>query len=56
MPCRADYLPEKKPEVEGDWPAKKRSRAHPLGAFHVDNAEDQATESKLYRGFSIEHR
>jgi hypothetical protein len=36
------------PEVEGDKPAKKTFKAHPLCYFHVDIAEVQAAEGKRY--------
>ena len=36
------------PEVGGDKPAKKKFKAYPLGYFHVDSAEVQTAEGKLY--------
>ena len=36
------------PEVEGDQPAKKRFKAYPVGFFHIDIAEVQTAEGKLY--------
>src|SRR5690606_17858551 len=36
------------PEVDGDKPAKKKFKAYPLGYFHVDIAEVQTAEGKLY--------
>ena len=36
------------PEVDGDKPAKKKFKASPLGYFHVDIAEVQTAEGKLY--------
>jgi hypothetical protein len=35
-------------EVDGDKPAKRKFRAYPLGYFHVDIAEVQTAEGKLY--------
>ena len=36
------------PEVDGGKPAKKTFKAYPLGYFHVDIAEVQTAEGKLY--------
>jgi hypothetical protein len=36
------------PYVEGDKPAKTRFKSYPIGFFHVDIAEVQTAESKLY--------
>lgn len=36
------------PEVDGDKPSKKKFKAYPLGYFHVDIAEVQTAEGKLY--------
>ena len=36
------------PEVEGDQPAKKRFKTYPVGFFHIDIAEVQTAEGKLY--------
>jgi transposase InsO family protein len=36
------------PEVEGDKPTKKKFKAYPIGYFHVDIAEVQTAEGKLY--------
>ena len=36
------------PEVEGDKPAKKRFKAYPIGFFHIDIAEAQTAQGKLY--------
>ncbi len=36
------------PEIDGDKPAKKKFKAYPLGYFHVDIAEVQTAEGKLY--------
>jgi hypothetical protein len=35
-------------EVEGDKPAKKKFKAYPIGFFHIDIAEVQTAEGKLY--------
>jgi hypothetical protein len=34
--------------VEGDKPYKKKSKAYPIGCFHVDIADVRAAEGKLY--------
>lgn len=36
------------PEVDGDKPAEKKFKAYPLGYFHVDIAEVQTAEGKIY--------
>lgn len=36
------------PNVEGDKPAKKKFKAYPIGYFHIDLAELQTAEGKLY--------
>ena len=36
------------PEVDGNTPAKTTFKAYPLGYFHVDIAEVQTAEGKLY--------
>src|SRR5256885_5715638 len=36
------------PEVEGSKPPKKKFKAYPIGYFHIDIAELQTAEGKLY--------
>jgi len=36
------------PDVEGDKPAKKKFKNYPIGYFHIDIAEVQTEEGKLY--------
>ncbi len=36
------------PDIEGDKPAKKTFKAYPIGFFHIDIAEVQTAEGKLY--------
>lgn len=36
------------PEVEADRPAKKKFKTYPIGYFHIDIAEVQTAEGKLY--------
>lgn len=36
------------PDIEGDKPVKKKFKAYPIGFFHIDIAEVQTAEGKLY--------
>ena len=36
------------PEVDGDLPAKKKFKSYPIGFFHIDIAEVQTAEGRLY--------
>ena len=36
------------PKVEGDMPDKKKFKIYPIGYFHIDIAEVQTAEGKLY--------
>jgi transposase InsO family protein len=42
------------PEVEGDKPTKKAFKAYPIGFFHIDIAEVQTAEGKLYLFVAID--
>jgi transposase InsO family protein len=42
------------PEVEGDKPNKRRFKAYPIGYFHIDIAEVQTAEGKLYLYVAID--
>jgi transposase InsO family protein len=42
------------PKVEGDKPAKKRFKSYPIGYFHIDIAEVQTAEGKLYLFVAID--
>lgn len=42
------------PEVEGDKPAKKKFKTYPIGFFHIDIAEVQTAEGKLYLYVAID--
>ena len=42
------------PEVEGDKPDKKKFKSYPIGYFHIDIAEVQTTEGKLYLYVAID--
>ena len=42
------------PEVEGSKPSKKKFKAYPIGYFHIDIAEVQTAEGKLYLHVAID--
>jgi transposase InsO family protein len=42
------------PEVEGDKPARKSFKSYPIGYFHIDIAEVQTAEGKLYLYVAID--
>ena len=42
------------PEIEGSRPSKKRFKAYPIGYFHIDIAEVQTAEGKLYLYVAID--
>ena len=42
------------PDVEGDRPAKKKFKSYPIGYFHIDIAEVQTAEGKLYLFVAID--
>jgi transposase-like protein len=42
------------PKVEGDKPGKKRFKSYPIGYFHIDIAEVQTAEGKLYLFVAID--
>jgi hypothetical protein len=42
------------PEIESSRPSKKRFKAYPIGYFHVDIAEVQTAEGKLYLYVAID--
>ncbi len=42
------------PEVEGNKPPKKKFKAYPIGYFHIDIAELQTAEGKLYLYVAID--
>lgn len=37
------------PDIEGDKPKRQRFKRYPIGFFHIDIAEVQTAEGKLYR-------
>jgi transposase InsO family protein len=42
------------PEIDSDKPAKSKFKAYPLGFFHIDIAEVQTAEGKLYLFVAID--
>jgi transposase-like protein len=42
------------PEVEGEKPSKKKFKSYPLGYFHIDIAEVQTEEGRLYLFVAID--
>jgi hypothetical protein len=42
------------PDVEGDKPAGKKFKSYPIGYFHIDIAEVQTAEGKLYLYVAID--
>jgi transposase InsO family protein len=42
------------PDVEGDKPVKKKFKNYPIGYFHIDIAEVQTAEGKLYLFVAID--
>ena len=42
------------PEVEGDKPRQAKFKAYPIGYFHIDIAEVQTAEGKLYLFVAID--
>src|SRR5690554_5303105 len=42
------------PEVKGDKPIKKKFKSYPIGYFHIDIAEVQTAEGKLYLFVAID--
>ncbi|CCV09188.1 Integrase catalytic region (fragment) [Mesorhizobium metallidurans STM 2683] len=41
-------------DVEGDRPAKKKFKAHPIGFFHIDIAEVRTEQGKLHMFVAID--
>ena len=42
------------PDVEGDKPQKKKSKAYPIGFFHIDVAEVRTEQGKLHMFVAID--
>ncbi len=41
-------------DVEGDWPARRKFKAYPIGYFHIDIAEVRTQAGKLYLFVAID--
>jgi transposase-like protein len=52
--CLQRHRISRLPEVEGDKATRKACKAYPLGFFHIDIAEVQTAERKLYRFVAID--
>jgi transposase InsO family protein len=46
--CLQRHSISRLPDVEGDEPTKRKFKAYPIGYFHIDIAEVQTPEGKLY--------
>ena len=42
------------PDIEGDKPVRKKFKSYPIGFFHIDIAEVQTAEGKLYLFVAID--
>ncbi len=52
--CLQRYGISRLPEIEGDKPAKKTFKKYPIGYFHIDIAEVQTEEGRLYLFVAID--
>ena len=52
--CLQRHQISKLPEVAGDKPARKKFKSYPIGYFHIDIAEVQTAEGKLYLYVAID--
>src|SRR5215213_3526382 len=52
--CLQRHAISRLPDVEGDKPAKRKFKSYPSGYFHVDIAEVQTVEGKLYLFVAID--
>ena len=52
--CLARHGISRLPDVEGDKPAKRKFKSCPIGFFHIDIAEVQTAEGKLYLFVAID--
>jgi Integrase core domain len=52
--CLQRYDISRLPDVEGDKPANKKLKSYPIGYFHIDIAEVQTAEGKLYLFVAID--
>jgi transposase InsO family protein len=52
--CLQRHGIDRLPDVEGDRPQKKKFKSYPIGYFHIDIAEVQTAEGKLYLFVAID--
>ncbi|WP_066565796.1 IS481 family transposase [Snodgrassella sp. CFCC 13594] len=52
--CLQRHSISRRPEVEADKPSKKRFKSYPIGYFHIDIAEMQTAQGKLYLFVAID--
>src|SRR5271156_1779535 len=52
--CLQRHAVSRLPEIEGDKPSKKKLKSYPIGYFHIDIAEVQTAEGKLYLYVAID--
>ena len=52
--CLQRHAISRLPDIEGDKPAKKKFKSYPIGFFHIDIAEVQTAEGKLYLFVAID--
>ena len=52
--CLQRYGISRLPKVEGDKPVRKKFKTYPIGYFHIDIAEVQTAEGKIYLYVAID--
>ncbi|MFW2067867.1 IS481 family transposase [Acinetobacter johnsonii] len=52
--CLQRHRISRLPEVQGDRPVRKRFKSYPIGYFHIDIAEMQTAQGKLYLFVAID--
>lgn len=52
--CLQRHGSSRLPEIEGEKPAKTKFKAYPIGFFHIDIAEVQTAEGKLYMFVAVD--
>jgi transposase InsO family protein len=52
--CLQRHAISRLPDVQGDKPDKKKFKSYPIGYFHIDIAEVQTAEGKLYLYVAID--
>ena len=52
--CLQRHAISRLPDAEGDKPARKKFKSYPIGFFHIDIAEVQTAEGKLYLFVAID--